>query len=83
MGKVKAYDVDGTEIKKGDLVQIVAEPNVKHAWLKVGNTLRVGDWEDRRMGRKEEYIVVFLKSKSGGKYCQTGIQDKRLKVVEG
>lgn len=80
MRTVKAFDVNGTEIKSSDIVKIVKTPDVKHAWLKVGNTLRVSHWEDRALG-KTEYICVFLKSKKGGKQCSLGVQDIRLEVI--
>jgi len=79
---VKALDVNGTEIKSGDIVKIVKTPDVSHAWLRVGNTLRVARWEDRSLS-KDEYICVFLKSKKGGRMCSLGVQDARLEVVKG
>lgn len=82
MGKEKALDVKGVEIKGDDLVKIVGTPIVKHGWLKVGNTLRVVRWENRPFG-KGDYIVVFLKSKKGGNHCSIGVQDKSLMVIEG
>lgn len=79
MKRVKAFDIDGVEIKQGDLVKIVRTPSVKHGWLKVGNTLRVTNWEDRSLGKN--HIIVFLKSKKGGNNCGMGVQDNRLMVI--
>lgn len=82
MERVKAFDINGTEIKRGNLVKIVEAPNVEHGWLKVGNTLFVTHWEDRTLG-KSPYICVFLESKRGRKSCRLGVQDNRLEVVKG
>lgn len=76
----KAFDVNGTEIRSGNIVKIVKAPLVKHNWLRVGNTLRVSYWEERPLGN--DYICVFLESKTGGKICSMGIQDKRLEVIQ-
>lgn len=81
MEKVKAFDVNSVEIKRNDIVKIVSNDTSKHAWLKAGNTLRVAYWENRSFG-KVDYIVVFLKSKKGGKLCSQGVQDRFLKVIE-
>lgn len=78
----KALDVNGTEIKRNDLVKVVKDARNNHAWLRVGNTLRVIRWEDRPWFGEEKYIVVFLKSKKGGRHCSMGIQDKLLEVIE-
>lgn len=78
--EVKAFDSEGREIKRGDIVEIVFSPEWNdHKWLQVGNKLRVQYWEDRSMG--DNYICVFLESIKGGKLCQQGLKDKYLKVV--
>ena len=81
MGKEKAFDINGVEIKRNALVKVVTGTRSDHHWLKDGNTLRVAYWENRSFGHKA-YIVVFLESKKGGKLCQQGLQDKSLMVVE-
>ncbi len=78
---IKAFDINGNEIKHGNIVKIVETPDVTHSWLRVGNTLRVSHWEDRSIG-KTEYICVFLESKKGNRLCQLGVQDKRLEIVK-
>lgn len=80
MKRVKAFDVNGREIKANDLVKVVNNPEPYHAWLKEGNTLRVSYWQDRSLG-KTPYIIVFLRSKGAGKLCSQGLQDIKLEVI--
>lgn len=83
MVRAEAFDINGTSIKHGDLVKVVAEDNSSHAWIRVGNTFRVSWWEDRSGFLGADYMCVFLKSKKGGRMLSQGIQDKKLLVIEG
>lgn len=82
MGKVKAFDKNGIEIKKEDLVKIVKSSNNKHHWLRKGNKLRVAYFENRLIAGLN-CTLVFLKSKKHGKLCRYGIQEDRVEVVRG
>lgn len=80
MKTVKAFDIDGVEIKNGNLVEIAELQDINHPWIKVGNTFRVAKWADRSLG-EEKFIVVFLRTKNWHRLCGVGVQDKQLRVV--
>lgn len=77
---MKAIDINGKEIKKGQIVKIIHDDN-DHNWLKKGNTLRVRYWENRSFCKKNPFVVVFLESKKGGKLCSSGVLDRKLEVL--
>lgn len=78
---LRAQDIDGIELERGDIVEIV-EGSTDHAWLKAGNTLRVSYWENRPFGQGR-YMVVFLESKNGRRLCQRGLHEKSIRKVSG
>ena len=78
----KAFDINGTEIKRNAIVKVVNNPEPHHSWLKEGNTLRASYWENRSFSNTSEYIVVFLESKKGGRLCSQGLLDRNLLVMK-
>lgn len=78
----KAFDVNGTEIKPNDIVEVVNNHTPFHPWLQEGNTLRVRRLEDRSYSTKRKHIVVLLESKEDGKLCNQVLQGKQLLVVK-
>lgn len=78
---VRAYGMDGVEIRPGDKVEIMEEKDgFPHAWLKVGAKKTVAYIENRSLG-KGEFIVVFFRTK-GGSILRQGMHDKKLRKVE-
>lgn len=77
---MKAYDANGSEIKRNDIVKIIKTTS-NHSWLRVGNTLRVSSWDNRNWFGEDRHVILFLKSKNGSRYCQTGIHEKNVIVI--
>lgn len=78
---MKAIDVNGVEIKSGDIVRIIHVPeHTNHGWLRVGNTLKVRYTEDRRPFVSS--VLCFLESKKGGKLCHSGMACNHLELVK-
>ncbi|WP_431811409.1 hypothetical protein [Lysinibacillus sp. FW12] len=76
---LQAFDIDGNELERGDIVEII-KGGIDHGWLTKGNKMRVSHWDNRSFGIGK-YIVVFLETKTGGRLCQRGVHEKDLRKV--
>lgn len=76
------YDCEGTELKKGDFVQLVEgkAPYINRS-MKKGFVLKVSYCEDRSFTKDNPYIVIFLESKTGGRLYQSGVTSKEIRKV--
>lgn len=77
MVKIKAYDIDGREIKKGDLIEIINNPKPFHHWLKEGNKLYVTGYEFRLTS-----MVVFFESKGSRLKCSQGLDGNKIRILQ-
>lgn len=82
MANLKMYDCEGTELKKGDFVQLTIgkAPYINRA-MKKGYVFKVSYCEDRSFTKDEGYIVIFLCSKTGNRLYQSGVTSKEILKV--
>lgn len=78
---MKALDIEGNEIVRGDVIEVAHNPKPFHPWLHEGNKLVVSRIEDRSFQGEEEYLVVFLRTLKGRRVLEQGIKAEQVRVV--
>lgn len=79
----KMYDIDGTEVGKGDFVQLVeGKPPYINRAMKKGIVLKVSYMEDRGFSKDGLHMVAFLTGKgNSGRIYSNGVTSSEIRKV--